>query len=127
MSKDLRPEHIDFFMARMKDHSSVTCIEDISTDEFYIYKLFRTGDLSPVIVYLSDAYEFTDAEFLARPKKPRPDYILIALPHASGPESKTCRKEKVGIGKIRALMGALNKRNLWEYVPPEERDETDYL
>lgn len=121
MSKDLRPEHLEFFLSRMREHNYVTRIEDISTDEFYIYRLFRPDGLPPVIVYLADAYEFTDAEFLARPTQPRPDYILIAKPHASGLDSKTYRKEKVSIGKIGALMGALNMRNLWQYVPPEDR------
>lgn len=117
MSKNIRPSITEYFRERMTEHSHVVRCEDISTNDFVIYRIYRDRGFPSVVVYLSDAYEFTDAEFLARPQNPKLDYILLVGYGASGHYAR----KKVGIGNMKGLMGALTSRNVWEYVPPEDR------
>jgi hypothetical protein len=122
MSKDLHPSIIKFFQSRMTEHSRVDSFDDISTEEFIIYRIHRRDGLSPVVVWLSDAYCFTKAEYLARPKRPKIDYILIARPEAtdSGPISDNW--SGIGVGNIAGFMGALNKERVCEYSAPKKTD-----
>lgn len=109
MSKDLHPSIIEYFQSRMTEHSRVDTFDDISTEEYFIYLISRKGGLSRVVVWLSDAYAFTRAEFLSRPKQPKPDYILIARPEATDNKPVSENWDGIGVGNIAGLMGALNK------------------
>lgn len=102
----------------MTGHSRVDTWEDISTSEFVIYRLHRTGEMPPVVVWLSDAYQFTDAEFYAGPTHPSVDAVLIARPEAIGNEPLWWAKDGIGIGNIAGLMGALNREHVDEYGRP---------
>ena len=118
MSKDLHTTIVEFFRDRMRSHSRVLSYDDISTDEFVLYRIHRKN-MSPVVVYLSDAYRFTRAEFLARPRRPAIDYILIARPEATDGDPMSENWEKTGVGNLAGIMGALNKETVWEYSPPK--------
>ena len=118
MSKHLHYTIIKFFQSRMDGHSKVASFEDLSTDEFYIYRINRTGGLPPVIVWLSDAYRFTAGEFLARPRRPKIDYVLIVRPEATN-EPMSEDREGIGVGNLSGFMGALNKRRVNEYSIPK--------
>ena len=102
----------------MTQHSRVDRFDDISTEEFFIYRIHRGGGLSPVIAWLSDAYRFTKAEYLAKPKRPKPDYILIARPEATENTPMSENWDGIGVGNMVGFMGALNKRRVNEYSPP---------
>ncbi len=115
MSKDLHPSIISYFQSRMTEHSKVESFDDISTDEFTIYRINRKSGLSPVVVWLSDAYRFTQAEYLARPKKPKLDYILVARPEATENEPSSENWGGIGVGNIAGFMGALNKQRVCDY------------
>lgn len=123
MSKDLHHQIIDFFVARMSEHSRVDSCIDISDGNNYIFKITRHGGLPAVTVHLSDAYTYTLHEYIGRPAILRKgDYILVARPEASfRPElAKTAKDDGLGLGKIGDLMGALNAR-----VPAEYRRKTE--
>lgn len=122
MSKDLHFSIIRFFRSRMSEHSRVDSFDDISTEEFIIYRIDRRGGLSPVVVWLSDAYCFTQAEYLGRPKRPKIDYILIARPEATDSEPFSDDWSGIGVGNMAGFMGALNKPRVCEYSPPQETD-----
>ncbi|MBI2831106.1 MAG: hypothetical protein HYX79_02485 [Chloroflexi bacterium] len=119
MSKHLHPTIIEYFQSRMTDHSRVDTFDNISTEEFFIYRISRKGGLSPVVVWLSDAYHFTKAEYLARPKRPKPNYILIARPEATDSEPVSEDWDGIGVGNIAGFMGALNKSRVCTYSPPK--------
>ncbi len=119
MSKNLHYSIIEYFQSRMTGHSKVDTFDDVSTEEFYIYRIHRRGGLSPVVVWLSDAYRFTQAEYLARPKQPKINYILIARPEAAENEPMSENWDGIGIGNIAGFMGALNKPQVCKYSPPK--------
>ena len=81
-----------------------------------------------MIVHLTDAYLYGLAEFFARPKELRAgSYVVIGMPHA-GADPKVIEKAKeqrIGIGDIGKFMGALNYKNIWEYMTSEERQRKE--
>lgn len=125
MTKDLYYTIPRYFLDRMAEHSNVAAVENESTDEFFLYRLTRADQRDTVLVWLSDAYRFTDMDFHNRPKELQAgDYILIAKPEGGGGASQELIAEaRIGIGKLAELMGALTQREMWKYDPPrwEER------
>ena len=126
MGKVLRREHIAFFTARMNEHNLVSIWQPIANKEEYLFKIKRriSGAEEDVIVHLTDAYRYGLAEFFARPDQLRADsYIVLGMPHADAALEviELAKKHRIGIGHIGKFMGALNYRNIWEYMTPEER------
>ena len=86
----------------------------------------RARGLPDVRVHLSDAYEYSRAEYLARPAEvtKRNSFVVLGDPHAIAPHGTLvaeARKDRIGMGNVRKFMGALNSRDAWEYEAPEER------
>ncbi|MGB3928283.1 MAG: hypothetical protein WBL20_04905 [Sphingobium sp.] len=110
----------------MLEHNSVISIEDVSTDEYFLY-LVRRSKYGHALVWLSDAYLFTDMDYINRPAQLKcGDYIVIAKPEGGGGAStELIQSAAIGVGKLADFMGALNKRDMWTYVAPswEERQE----
>lgn len=130
MGKALRPEHIAFFTARMDEHSRVLSWKLIADKHEYMFKIRRRLYRSEnhVIVHLTDAYRYGLAEFYARPKQLRSgSYVVIGMPHASADQEviDEARKQQIGIGHIGKFMGALNYKNSWEYMTPDERQQKE--
>ena len=130
MGKALRSDHIGFFTDRMDQHNLVSKWEPIVNQHEYLFKIKRTlvGSKSDVIVHLTDAYRYGLAEFFARPKQLRAgSYVVIGMPHADAdPEVvEEAKKRRIGIGHIGKFMGALNYKNIWEYMTPEERQQKE--
>ena len=125
MGRSLRPEHLAFFRSRMSEHDLVEAYEPLDNEDEYIYLVKRRRGLPAVRVHLSDAYEYTRAEFLARPDEvtQRNSFVILGLPHALDPVHliAEARAQGVGIGKIGKFMGALNSRDVWTYETPEEK------
>lgn len=109
----------------MEAHSNVLGVEDVSTEDFFLYRIRRLRPNDSVLVWLSDAYRFTDMDFHNRPEELGPgDFILIAKPEGGGGASAQLINEaRIGVGKLAELMGALTKRDVWAYEAPnwEER------
>ena len=130
MGKALRQEHIDFFTARMNVHDRVTNWEPIVSQDEYLFKITRTisGSKSDVIVHLTDAYRYGLADFYARPGQLRAgSYVVIGMPHADAAAKviETAKLAHIGIGHIGKFMGALNHKNIWEYISPDERQQNE--
>ena len=126
MTKDLYYTIPQYFESRMNEHSAVISIENVSTEEHFLYRINRLR-YGSVLIWLSDAYSFTDMDYVNRPTElQRGDYIVIAKPEGSGGASvHLIEAAAIGVGKLSDLMGALNKRDMWNYVAPtwEERQE----
>jgi hypothetical protein len=108
----------------MNEHNRVDTWEPLDNDEVYLYLVRRTMGLPDVRVHLSDAYEYTRAEYLARPAEmtKRNSFVVLGLPHATTPRGTLVAEageDGVGIGDIGKFMGALNSRRVWEYQTPE--------
>ncbi len=130
MGKALRPEHITFFTARINEHNRVKNWVVIADDHEYLFGIRRTlsGSESDVVVHLTDAYRYGLAEFFARPNQLRASsYVVIGMPHADAdPEViEKAKEHRIGIGHIGKFMGALNSKNIWEYMTPEERSQKE--
>lgn len=125
MTKDLYYTIPEYFIKRMREHSNVESIQDQSTEDYFIFRVNRLNPRDSVRIWLSDAYRFTEMDFHNRPEELEPgDYALIAKPEGGGGVSYELIKDaRIGVGKLAELMGALTKRNMWEYEPPtwEER------
>ena len=119
MTKDLYYTIPEYFIDRMRDHDCVMSIEDVSTDEHYLFRIIRRN-FTDITVWLSDAYTFEDMDYINRPKELQAgDYIVIAKPEGyGGASSELIDSAKIGVGKLGELMGALNKRDMWKYVAP---------
>lgn len=126
MTKDLYYTIPEYFLARMHEHSAVLQIEDVSTEEHFLYRI-RRGRYDDVLVWLSDAYRFTDMDYINRPDELNEgDYIVIAKPEGSGGASKhLIEVAKIGVGKLADFMGALSTQAIWTYVAPtwDEKQE----
>ena len=123
MGLNLHYTIIKFFEARMDEHSIVESWRRIANKDEYIYEIKRSryGDI--INIWLCDAYLLTELEYLSRPREIKSgDYILIARPEAGGSGSDL--KNKIGIGKIGELMGALNVKKIWTYEPPTEEERS---
>ena len=128
MGKALRREHLNFFTARLDEHSRISTWELIDDEHEYLFRVVRTlsGSTNDVIVHLTDAYLYGLAEFFASPRQLRTgSFVVIGMPHASAaPEViDEMKQRRIGIGHIGKFMGALNNRNIWEYMTPAERRE----
>jgi len=124
MPPDLYHTIPSYFEDRMRGHDKVRSYRRLDSGEEYVYEIVRTGLLGRIKVWLSDAYHFTDIDFHNRPKiLGRGDYILIAKPEGGWHVTPSLIVTScVGIGKLAELMGALNSRNVWTYVPPSEEE-----
>ena len=111
----------------MHQHRKVASLVDISDEDNFIVRVERHG-LPAINVHLSDAYCYTEAEFLSRPASiQRGDFILVAKPEGSVTTEalQHARAERIGVGQIGRLMGALNYPEVWSYQPPESRSAKD--
>ncbi|MFL6759643.1 hypothetical protein [Sphingomonas sp.] len=125
MSKDLHPSILQFFQERMSSHSNVLNLADVSTAEDYLFKISRAKQGDSLLVWMSDAYFFTDMDFHNRPAVlTTGDFILVAKPEAGfHVDDGLIELEGIGVGQIGKLMGALNLAKPWEYLTPQEREE----
>ena len=103
----------------------VSNLEPIPNEHEYLFKIGRTlsGSQNDVVVHLTDAYRYGLAEFFARPGQlGAGSYVVIGMPHAdTDPEVIEAAKiKRIGIGHIAKFMGALNHKNVWEYISPDE-------
>ena len=121
MGKDLHYSIRPFIERALTNHRAVKEIKDITTDEFYAYKIKRNFGLSDVIVVLSDAYYYGDS--IAEDRIDifkKGGFYLIARPEAKGFETNI-PEEKIAIGQIGKLLGALNMGDFWKYERPKKK------
>ncbi|MBV1795822.1 hypothetical protein [Siccirubricoccus sp. G192] len=108
----------------MREHSMVASISRLNVEGEIIYELTRHRHPTKIRIWLSDAYHFTEMDYHNRPKELKAgDYILIAKPEGGGGVSnQLIASTRIGVGKLNELMGALNVRDMWTYVPPTEEE-----
>jgi hypothetical protein len=63
-------------------------------------------------------------DYFNRPRELKAgDYILIAKPEGGGGvDNELMASTQIGVGKLGELMGALNVRRMWTYVPPSDEE-----
>lgn len=126
MGKDLHRSIPPFIENAVLRHSKVVSFRQVPDDNDYVYVIERRASQSNLYVHLSDAYFYTLNEFFSRPEKLRDGgFVLIARPEAkySREVAIAATEANIGIGKLKALMGALNYSDLWKYIPSERAEE----
>lgn len=119
-------KNVMFFLEALEKHSKVQQCMHVPDDEESILRIDRTGGMSTVMVYLADAYDFSLGEYVCRSRRiRRGDFILVSGfgPDIDARTIEQARKDGIGVGSLKRLMGALNYRNVWEYKSPEERGD----
>ncbi len=122
MGKDLHYLVVKFFRERMEEHSKVRRFTEIQHENDILYEIERVAELPSLVVQLSDAYRYTLQDYYSKPMSlGKGDFILIARPEADYDVDivSVAAKDKIGIGKIGTLLGALNRKNVWQYQPKE--------
>lgn len=111
----------------MSGHSNVADMRDESDDENYIYRIARAKQRDEILVWLTDAYLFTDADYYSRPPELRAgDFILVAKPEGGFHlDIETIHRERIGVGQIGKFMGALNAKEMWTYLTQDERERIE--
>ncbi len=120
MGKDLHYSIRPFIERTFNSHFSVEKFEVIDNEEYFIYRVKRKYGMSDVVVVLSDDYYFGSVSLQNKPNiLKNGGFFLIARPEASCLEENK-PLEKLGIGKISKLLGALNIEDFWNFVPPKK-------
>lgn len=127
MGKDLHPSILDFFKDRMSGHNNVASFREESDDENYLFRIARARQRDEILVWLTDAYLFTDADYYARPAKlSAGDYIVVAKPEGGFHVPQEAIDDQfIGVGQIGKFMGALNSRKMWTYLTRDEREKLE--
>lgn len=124
MGKDLHPSILSFLEERLNNHQAVESYEDISDDESYMFKVTRKRGLSEMVILLSDCYHYGEFDYFSKPNElDDGGFVLIAKPEASFSDETQINEleDKVIIGKIGILLGALNKEEYWKYTKPVKK------
>ncbi|HTE01776.1 MAG TPA: hypothetical protein VK668_20950 [Mucilaginibacter sp.] len=122
MGKDLHPSIMPFILEKLHSHQNVVSVENISTKEHYMYRLVRRSGCD-VVVLVSDAYHFGEFDYLSKPSELNEGgFILIAKPESSFPADiqHHLKVDKIIIGKIGILLGALRIKEFWNYEKPKD-------
>ena len=121
MGKDLHYSILKFVKAAFENHQAVKSFEIVPDEDFYIFYLKRRFHHDDLYVVLSDDYSFGDYDMITRHSVlKKGGFILIARPEAEN-FSDNNASNKIGIGKIGKLLGALNKNDFWNYEPPVKK------
>ena len=121
MGKDLHYLILEFFKERMRGHNKVSTFGVLSLKEEIIYRIKRVDGLSEVIVHLSDDYAYTLHSYYSKPSQlSNGGFILVAKPEANfDPDIiPLARSDRIGLGGIGKLLGALNHERYWLYEEP---------
>lgn len=120
MGKDLHHSIRPFIENALKGHNKVLALEPVELEDFYAYRIRRKNGMSDVMLVLSDDYYFSFMSLYSKPDILKDGgFILIAKPEAEN-HFESIPEEKLIVGKLKVLFGALNREEYWNYVPPEK-------
>ncbi len=125
MGRNLHYSILQFFEKILNEHKMVISWErvDNSTENHdYLYLLHRANGLNDMIVLVSDEYRYSLTHYFQKPHEiSEGSFIYIARPEAMYDFAivEYAQQDKISIGKLSAIMGALYKEKHWNYVPKE--------
>jgi len=122
MGKNLHYSIRPFIENALNNHSAVEKLIPIELNNFYAYTIHRTGNMPPITLVLSDDYYFNELSLQSKPDILRNGgFILLAKPESKGIE-ESLPLEKLGIGKLKKLLGAIHRRDYWNYEIPKKKN-----
>lgn len=120
MGKDLHRTIRPFIEKCLRRHTKVQDIQAYETDDYYYYIVKRHNNLPNVIVALCDDYHVGSLTLYNIPEiLNNGGFYLIAKPEATN-YFKAIKERGLVIGKLKELLGALNKSNICSYAPPKD-------
>jgi hypothetical protein len=123
MGKDLHYSIRPFIERALSNHRAVKDIEELKVDDFYAYRVKRNFAMTDVIIVLSDDYNFNDYSYQNKPSILKDGgFFLVAKPEAHCIERNE-PADRIVVGKIGRILGALNKNEFWTYEPPKKEEE----
>ncbi|QNF31666.1 hypothetical protein HUW51_02590 [Adhaeribacter swui] len=115
MGKDLHRTILPFIMKAISNHNKVKNVEVVNDPDFYILKVIRKQNFRDLYVILSDDYFFGDySAIVMHSTLKNGGFILIARPETDDYDSNE-PENKIGIGKIKKLLGALHLDEYWTF------------
>lgn len=126
MGKNLHHTIVPFFEKSLSNHNKVIRYTKDNSHDYYLYSIERANNLSTLIVLLADEYEYTLNDYYQRPQAAKENvFICVIRPEADFSYAiiDIAKEDKVGIGKLSTLIGALNYDKHWLYVPPERKKD----
>ena len=112
--------HFDYFEQRMAKHNRVQSLTRTSSPGTYVLKRTNGPDIR---LFICECYLFGVAEYHeVVANLGRVDAVIIASLWCkyTGQVQDRCRDQDVGVFTIAEFMGAINRREIWTYVGPEE-------
>ena len=120
MGKNLHRSILPFIENRLLKHSMVIAIQKFEEDDYYYYIVKRQHNLPDVIVALCDVYHISNLTmYNIPPILNNGGFYLIAKPEATE-YFYVIEENKIVIGKLNNLLGALYKYNICTYFPPQK-------
>lgn len=121
MGKDLHYSILPFIKNALIGHDKVLDVISIPDPDFFIFQIIRAGKLSSLYVVLSDDYHFGDYNKMIKHSILKDGgFILLARPEANNFDANE-PNNKIGIGKIGKLLGAIHRDDFWNYTPPPKK------
>ncbi|MEH7590882.1 hypothetical protein V7247_29520 [Priestia megaterium] len=120
-----RRESVDYFISRMKSHSTVEDIHNLEGKE-NIFRITKTNE-KELIVYLTDFYIVSEAEVYDIMTECPSINAIITLSNWNSYSHlgrETARENNIGLFVMREFMGALNfdGTQFINYISPAERE-----
>ena len=105
------------------NHQAVKEVTEVELDEYFAYRVKRNFGYKDVIIVLSDAYNFNYHKYINKPNILKDGGILlVARPEARVFEMND-KENRMVVGRIGRVLGALNKDDYWTYEPPKKKDK----
>jgi len=118
MGKDLHYSIIPYVKNILQNHDKVEEIIELNNEDYFAYRIVRNSGLTDVILVLSDEYFFSENHLLSIPELlNNGGFILLAKPESRGYQGNL-PSQKLIVGKLSRLLGALNRSDFWNYTPP---------
>lgn len=118
MGKDLHYSILNFLRSALDGHQAIKSYKLIPDPDFYIFLIKRKFNYIDIYLVLSDEYSFGEYDIITKHSiLKKGGFILIARPEAND-YSENDPDNKIGIGKMRKFLGAINKNDFWNYIPP---------
>lgn len=125
MGKDLHYSLFPFWERALNNHQNVDSWELINEDDYYFYKIKRVGSLSDITLLVSDEYRYIVDDYVNESDELGPGSMIYLIKPQSGYDISVvqlAKNDKITIGKLVEILGALNFQEHWNYESPLKRE-----
>lgn len=113
----------------LKKHQKVSRWELIEEQDHYLFKIQRVIPLDDLIILVSDEYRYIIDDYINRPDELPPGSMIYFIKPQSGYDTNVinlAKSDKITIGKLVEILGALNIQDHWNWESPLKRKAREY-